>query len=144
MKLADADAITAATLAEARRLKLAPIAIAVLDSGGNLVAFKREDGSGILRFNIAFAKAWGSLGMGYGSRELSRRAEASPAFFTALSAVSGGKVAPSPGGVLILQDGVVIGAAGVTGDTGDNDEACAIAGIKAAGLQVRTGVDDTL
>lgn len=133
--LSAAAAIVDATLAEGRRLNFAPLAVAVLDAGGNLVAFKREDGAGIARFDIANAKAWGSLGMGFGSRELSERAAKNPTFISILSIVTGGRMAPSPGGVLILDaQRRVIGAVGVSGDIGDNDEICAIAGVSAAGL----------
>ncbi len=100
--LAEAALVVDAALAKGRDLGLAPLTVAVLDAGGHLVAFKREDGSGILRFDIAYGKAWGSLGMGFGTRELTKRAANSPAFLTALAAASGGRVVPSPGGVLIL------------------------------------------
>jgi uncharacterized protein GlcG (DUF336 family) len=116
----------------------------VLDAGGHLVAFKREDKSGILRFDIAFGKAWGALGMGLGSRTLAGRAPKQPAFFTALAAVSGGRLVPGPAGVLIRdQDGDVIGAVGISGDTADNDEICAIAGVQAAGLTPDPGKEPT-
>lgn len=133
--LSHAARIVDATLAEGRRLAFAPLAVAVLDAGGHLVAFKREDGAGIARFEIAYGKAWGSLGMGFGSRELTERAAKNPTFISVLSTVSAGRMVPSPGGVLILDtDHRVIGAVGVSGDIGDNDEICAIAGINAAGL----------
>src|SRR5262249_62100537 len=112
-----------------------PLSVAVLDAGGHLVAFKREDRSGILRFDIAFGKAWGALGMGLGSRPLAGRAHKQPGFFTALAAASGGRLIPAPSGVLIRdKDGDVGGAVGISGDVSDNDEECAIAGIQAAGL----------
>ncbi len=101
----------------------------MLDAGGHLVAFKREDKSGILRFDIAFGKAWGALGMGFGSRELFNRTAANPTFMGVLSTVSGGRLVPVPSGVLILAEGDVIGAVGVSGDNSDNDEICALAGI---------------
>ena len=112
----------------------------MLDAGGHLVAFKREDRSGILRFDIAFGKAWGALGMGFGSRELFNRTNANPTFMAALTAVSGGRLVPVPSGVLILEQGEVIGAVGVSGDNSDNDEICALAGVEAAGLQAKTGL----
>jgi len=136
--LSDATAIATAALAEGRRLALAPLTVVVLDAGGHVVVAMREDQSGILRFEIAYGKAWGSLGMGFGTRELTERAAKSPSFLVALSAASGGRTIPSPGGVLIVAaDGSVIGAVGVSGDTGDRDEACALAGIAAAGLAAR-------
>jgi uncharacterized protein GlcG (DUF336 family) len=137
LKLADADLIIAGALAEGRKLNLLPLTVAVLDRGGHLVAGKREDDSGFLRFGIAMAKAWGSLGMGYDSRELMNRAEKQPAFFSMLSDISQGRIAASPGGVLILRNGQVIGAVGISGDTGPHDEICALAGINAAGLHAR-------
>lgn len=136
--LSEATAIATAALAEGRRLALAPLTVVVLDAGGHVVLAMREDQSGILRFEIAYGKAWGSLGMGFGSRELTERAAKSPPFLAALSAASGGRAIPSPGGVLIVSaDGSVIGAVGISGDTGDRDETCALAGIAAAGLAAR-------
>jgi uncharacterized protein GlcG (DUF336 family) len=139
--LHQASTIVDSALQEARRLNLSPLGVVVLDEGGNLIVFKREDRAGLLRFDIAYGKAWGSLGMGIGSRELTERAPRMGAFFQALTAVSQGRVVPSPGGVL-SQDaaGEIVGAAGASGDTGDKDEACLIAGIKAAGLNAIPGV----
>ena len=140
LTLAQAATITDAALAKGRADAMAPLTVAVLDAGGHLVAFKREDRSGILRFDIAYGKAWGALGMGFGSREWTNRVTASPAFFTAIAAASVGRVVPAPGGVLIEDgQGNVIGAVGISGDTSDKDEACALAGIAAAGLTGRTG-----
>lgn len=139
-----AEKIVTAALADARQRKLSPLAVAVLDAGGHLVAFRREDHCGYLRVQLAVAKAWGSLGMGFGSRELMTRAEAFPQFFLMLSDVSQGRIAASPGGVLILADGTPIGAVGISGDSGDNDEVCAVAGIKAAGFHGRAGACDIL
>lgn len=141
LTLAQANTMIAAALAEARRRDLAPLAVAVLDLGGHLVAFQREDHAGFARFNIAFGKAWGALGLGFGSRELTERAVKSPAFVTALAAASQGRVVPSPGGVLILgPDRAVLGAVGISGDAGDQDEACAITGIEAADLRAVPGL----
>jgi uncharacterized protein GlcG (DUF336 family) len=138
--LAQASIIVDATLAEGRATASAPLTVAVLDAGGHLVAFKREDKSGILRFEIAFGKAWGSLGMGFGSREFLERTKANPTFTGALTALSQGRLVPVPGGVLIKNvDDEVIGAVGVSGDTSDRDEECALAGIAAAGLSAQTG-----
>ena len=140
MSLTVASALIDAALARGRASEFMPLSVAVLDAGGHLVAFKREDKSGILRFDIAFGKAWGALGMGFGSRELFNRTNANPTFMAALSAVSGGRLVPVPSGVLILSDGEVIGAVGVSGDNSDNDEICALAGIEAVGLQAKTGL----
>ena len=140
LNLADAETIANAALAEARELRLAPLAVAVLDAGGHVIVFKREDGAGIVRFEIAYGKAWGSLGMGFGTREIAARAEMAPAFITALYAISQGRAVPSPGGVLVLDaDGDIIGAVGISGDTGDNDEKCALVGIAAAGFRAAPG-----
>jgi uncharacterized protein GlcG (DUF336 family) len=140
LTLAQASTIADAALAEGRKLKLAPLTVAVLDAGGHLVAFKREDGSGILRFDIAFGKAWGTLGMGFGSRQIAERAAKGPAFFAAIAAASGGRIVPVPGGVLIRgRDNAVIGAVGISGDASDKDEACAMAGIAAAGFTADPG-----
>jgi uncharacterized protein GlcG (DUF336 family) len=140
LKLAQAGAIIDVALAEGRKRRLAPLAAAVLDAGGHLIAFKREDGAGFVRFDIANGKAWGALGMGFGTRELADRAAKSPTFVAALSVVSEGRMIPSPGGVLIVgADGEVIGAIGISGDIGDNDEACALAGIAAAGFAAIPG-----
>lgn len=135
-KLSDATTIIDAALAEARTRSLAPLAVAVLDAGGHLVAYKREDGAGIVRFDIAYGKAWGSLGMGFGTRELTERAAKNPAFVTVLATVSGGRMVPSPGGVLVVDaQGEMIGAVGISGDIGDNDEICAVVGIEKAGFR---------
>jgi uncharacterized protein GlcG (DUF336 family) len=138
--LAQASIIVDVALKKAREMNLVPMTVAVLDAGGHLVAFKREDKSGILRYDIAYGKAWGALGMGFGSRTLFERAANTPQFFNALYAASGGRVVTNPGGVLIRGvGGDVIGAVGISGDTSDKDEACATAGIEAAGLKADPG-----
>jgi uncharacterized protein GlcG (DUF336 family) len=140
LTLAQASTIIDVALKTARASNFQPLSVAVLDAGGHLVAFKREDKSGILRFDIAFGKAWGGLGMGFGSRTLFERAEKTPMFFTTLAAASGGRVVTNPGGVLIRNAaGDIVGAVGISGDTSDNDEICAIAGIEAAGLKADPG-----
>jgi uncharacterized protein GlcG (DUF336 family) len=140
MTLELASRIVDAALAHGREKKFMPLSVAVLDAGGHLVAFKREDRSGILRFEIAFGKAWGALGMGFGSRELFNRTQANPTFMSVLSTVSQGRLVPVPSGVLIVQAGEAIGAVGISGDNSDNDEACALAGIAAAGLEAKPGL----
>jgi uncharacterized protein GlcG (DUF336 family) len=138
--LAQASTILDTALRKARETSCAPMSVAVLDAGGHLVAFKREDKSGLLRFDIATGKAWGALGMGFGSRAWVERAQKNPAFLTALVSASGGRVVPNPGGVLIRDKaGDVIGAVGISGDTADKDEVCAISGIEAAGLTADPG-----
>jgi uncharacterized protein GlcG (DUF336 family) len=136
--LAQASTIVDTALKKGRDTSCAPLTVAVLDAGGHLVAFKREDKSGLLRFDIAFGKAWGALGMGFGSRTLAARATKTPQFFTMLAAASGGRMVTNPGGVLIRTPA---GAVGISGDTSDKDEACAIAGIEAAGLKADPGQD---
>ena len=139
--LAQASIIVDTALQKAREINCAPLTVAVLDSGGHLVAFKREDRSGILRPDIAIGKAWGALGMGFGGREFAERATKMPAFITALAVASHGRVIPVPGGVIINDaGGHILGAVGISGDTSDRDETCALAGIEAAGLKPVTGV----
>jgi uncharacterized protein GlcG (DUF336 family) len=129
--LAVADRIADATLAEGRARSAQPLTVAVLDTGGHVVVMKREDGSGILRCEIATGKAWGALGMGLPSRTLNERAAGNPNFFAALAAASGGRMIPNPGGVLLRDEtGRVAGAVGVSGDTSDMDEECAVAAIR--------------
>jgi uncharacterized protein GlcG (DUF336 family) len=127
-------------LEKGRELGFTPLTVAVLDAGGQIKVIKREDGSSLLRPEIATGKAWGVLGMGFGGREIARRASKMPAFFGALSDLAGGRMVPVPGGVLIRsQSGEVLGAVGISGDTSDNDEVCAVWGIRAAGLKPDTG-----
>jgi uncharacterized protein GlcG (DUF336 family) len=127
-------------LEKGRELGFTPLTVAVLDAGGQIKVIKREDGSSLLRPEIAMGKAGGVLGMGFGGRELARRASKMPAFFGALSDLSGGRMVPVPGGVLIRSlSGEILGAVGISGDTSDNDEVCAVWGIRAAGLKPDTG-----
>lgn len=133
--LSQADRIAEAALASGRRRNAQPLTVVVLDAGGHIVVMKRSDNSGILRCEIAFGKAWGALGMGLPSRTLFARAADNPNFFAALAAASGGRVVPNPGGVLLRDaGGRVIGAVGISGDTADMDEDCAMDGIREAGL----------
>ena len=141
--LQQATTIVERALRMGRETSSAPLAVAVLDAGGHLKAFAREDGAGIIRPQIAMGKAWGALGMGMGSRALAKRVVDQPqqqAFFVALNAMSDGRVVPAAGGVLIRDaSGAIIGAVGISGDVSDRDEACAMAGIEAAGLVGDTG-----
>jgi uncharacterized protein GlcG (DUF336 family) len=132
--LEQATTIIDGALAKARELNIRPLCVAVLDNGGNLKALKREDGASLLRPQIAIGKAWGAIGMGESSRSLAERLKERPAFLGALSDMSGGKVVPVPGGVLIMNENAIVGAAGASGETADEDEACVVAGIQAAGL----------
>jgi uncharacterized protein GlcG (DUF336 family) len=135
MKLDVALAIAQATLAEGRGRTLAPLTVAVLDAGGHTIVLLRDDGSSLLRPQIATGKAYGALGMGFGGRELAARAAKMPSFFNALIELADGRMIPVPGGVLVRSpEGGLLGAVGVSGDTSDNDEICAVVAIEAAGL----------
>ena len=138
--LAQASTIVDATLKKAREFKQMPQTVVVLDAGGHVICAKREDGSGIVRFEVAFGKAYGSLGMGWGSRTMMERAAQNPNFLTAIVAASEGRLVPNPGGVLIRDaNNQILGAVGISGDTADNDEIIAVAGIEAAGLNADPG-----
>jgi uncharacterized protein GlcG (DUF336 family) len=140
LTLAQASTIVDTALSHGRSAKFKPLTVVVLDAGGHRVAMKREDGSSLLRPQIAEGKAWGTLGMGFGGREFARRVQANPGFITSLMVASEGRVVPNAGGVLIRDaEGTILGAVGISGDTSENDEACAVAGIKAAGLSADTG-----
>jgi len=135
LSLAQAQAIVAGTLAEARSRGSKPLAVIVLDAGAHPVAFAREDGASLFRFDIACAKAEGAVGMDADTAVLATRAKGNPVFFQSVSAAVGGRIAFSPGGVVIRDDaGAAIGAVGVSGDTGECDAECALAGIEIAGL----------
>ncbi len=140
LTLQAASLIADRSLERGRELGFAPLTVAVLDAGGQLKVLKRGDGASLLRPEIATGKAWGALGMGFGGRELARRAAKMPTFFGALSDLAGGKMVPVPGGVLIRSAaGEILGAVGISGDASENDEVCAVHGITAAGLVPDTG-----
>ncbi len=133
--LDQASTIVDAALAHGEAMGFAPLTVAVLDPGGHVVVLKRSDGSGILRAEVATAKAWSVLAMGWPSRELTERADRMPQFFAALGVLAGGRMLPVAGGVPLRSSaGALLGAVGISGDTSDNDEACALRGIEAAGL----------
>jgi uncharacterized protein GlcG (DUF336 family) len=135
-----ASKIIAATLQRRVELDFKPLCVAVLDPGGHLVALQREDGASTLRPQIAMAKAGGALALGISSRKIAEMASERPTFIASLGPISPHGVVPAAGGVLIVDaDGQVVGTVGVTGDTSDNDEACALAGIAAAGLSAWNG-----
>jgi uncharacterized protein GlcG (DUF336 family) len=140
--LAHATIIVDQALEHGRSLGLPPLTVAVLDAAGCLVSFKREDGSSLLRPDIAQAKAFGALAMGIGSRAIAARAAVAPAFVSAVNALAGGRLIPVPGGVLIRSSSkAIIGAVGITGANSDQDEACAVAGIAAVGFIADTGAE---
>jgi uncharacterized protein GlcG (DUF336 family) len=135
LDLDTARRLIAGTRSAAHERGLKPLTVVVLDAGGHVVAAEREDGSSVKRFEIAHGKAHGAVSMGLGSRALMDRAEQQPYFIAAVTSAVGGSLVPVPGGVLVRDgDGTLLGAVGVTGDTSDNDEAAAVAGIEAAGL----------
>ena len=136
LKLNVANIIMDTALAYGRDENLLPLTVVILDAGGKMIASKSEDGSGIMRFDIARGKAWGALGMGISSRLIRDRLSARPTFVTALAAVANGQFVPVPGGVLIEDvDGFTIGAIGISGDTSEKDEYCAIRAVQDAGLR---------
>jgi uncharacterized protein GlcG (DUF336 family) len=143
ISLEQAQTIVRAALEHGTEQGFQPLTVAVLDTGGALVALGRQDGSGYLRPDLATAKAWGILGMGINNRALAARAADAPDIYTSLVALAGGKVVSVPGGVFIRDaQGTLLGAVGVSGDASLNDEAAALAGIAAAGLVSETGAED--
>jgi len=136
-----ANAIVLSALSKARKREAAPLAVAVLDESGQMKSFQREDETSLMRADVATGKAWGALGMGRSSRALGKVAEERPHFIQALTTIAAGKLVPVPGGVLIRdQDGRVVGAVGISGDTSDIDEECAVAAIQSVGLLADAGV----
>ncbi len=133
--LEQANTIIKAALAKGAELKLRPLGVAVLDSGGKLIAFQLQDNTSTLRPQIAIGKASGALALGISSRKIEELSHIRPGFVSSLDRVSRDGVIAAAGGVIIVgDDGLPIGAVGITGDTSDADEACALAGIAAAGL----------
>lgn len=140
VSLSQAQSIITHALKHARNHSLQPLAVAVLDMRGVLKAYGAEDGTSLLRYQLAFGKANAALGMGFGTHELERRAEKRPQFVSALTVASGGTVIPARGGVLIRNDdGDIVGAVGISGDHSEHDEEAAIAGIEATGLSADAG-----
>jgi uncharacterized protein GlcG (DUF336 family) len=140
LTLDQAHAIMHAAIDEAGRRNLKPLAVLVLDARGAVKAALVQDGSSLARDKVAYGKAYGALSLGIGSRALHKRAEEQPYFVSAVNGLLGGSLVPVPGGVLVKNgSGAVIGAVGISGDTSDNDEAAAKAGIEAAGLVADCG-----
>ncbi|WP_439138131.1 GlcG/HbpS family heme-binding protein [Roseicyclus sp.] len=134
ISLDQARQIIAVARAKGREMGLKPLSVCVLDAGGHVLAFEREDGASPGRYEIAHGKAYGAVMLGMPGSAQMARAEAQAYFIGAVNGAFGGKLVPVPGGVLVLQGGAVIGAVGVTGDTSDNDATVAVAGIEAAGF----------
>jgi uncharacterized protein GlcG (DUF336 family) len=129
-----------AAFAKGADLKLRPLGVSVLDAGGHLVAFQRQDGASFLRPQMSAGKAYGALAIGMGGRRVEGFARERPHLMAGVSDVSGGRILPVVGGVLIRDEaGDIVGAVGISGDSSDNDEAAAIAGIEAAGFTADPG-----
>ena len=142
LPLATARKILDATLAKVIETKLRPMVITILDARGCVKLSLAQDGTSLMRGEIAHGKAYGALAMGMGSRAIFQRAQEQPYFIAATNTLAQGAMIPVPGGVLIKGDnGAVIGAVGISGDVSDNDEAAAVAGIKAAGFTADPGSD---
>ena len=140
LTLTQAQTIVTAALAEARRNSLKPMVVTVLDARGTTKALAAEDGTSLKRGEIAHGKAHGALALGIGSRAIAKRAVEQPTFIAAVTHAAGGALIPVPGGVLVRDaGGALLGAVGMSGDTSDNDEVAALAGIKAAGLTADAG-----
>ena len=131
LNLQTATAISARALAVGREIGAAPLTVAILDAGGHLVSLQREDGASLLRPQIAIGKAWGAMALGKDSRLIAADAQQRPAFIGAVNNLADGKLVPAPGGV--------IGAVGITGDTSDIDEQCAISALESLGLKAEAG-----
>lgn len=138
LTIAQARTIISASLAHGHAADMQPLCVCVLDAGGHLVAFEREDGVANRRFDVAHGKAHGAISIGVNSRQLGVMALERPYFMAGVTSAIGGALVPVAGGVIVVDaDGAAIGAVGVSGDTSDNDEAAAIAGIEAAGLAAK-------
>jgi uncharacterized protein GlcG (DUF336 family) len=135
LTLKQANTIIEKGFAKAREMKVKPLGIVVLDDSGHIVSAQREDGASMFRLDVAQGKAWAAVAMGASSKALANRAKGNPNFFVTLAATANGKFLPQTGAALIKdKDGTILGAAGGSGGTGEEDEACCVAGIEAAGL----------
>lgn len=137
VSLDQANRIISGIFRTGSEMKLKPLSAVVLDPGGHVIAFQRQDGASIMRFQIATGKAFGALGLGVSSRKIGEMAAERPSFVASLGPIMPQGLIPVAGGVLVMEGGEVIAAVGVTGDTSDNDESCALAGITAAGLKAQ-------
>ena len=135
LTLKQANTIIEKGFAKGREMKIKPLGIVVLDASGHIVSAQREDGASMFRLDVAQGKAWAAVAMGASSKALAKRAKDNPNFFVSLAATANGKFLPQTGAALIKdRDGTILGAAGGSGGTGEEDEACCVAGIEAAGL----------
>ena len=135
LTLQQANRIIEGAFAKAKEMSIRPLGVVVLDAGGHIISSQRQDGASMFRFDVALGKAWGAVAMGASSRALANRAKTNPNFFTTLAATAQGKFLPQPGAALIKDaQGNILGAAGASGGSGDEDEACCVHGIQAAGL----------
>lgn len=132
--LDEANHIIVSAFQKGAQLGLKPLCVAVLDRGGHVIAIQRQDEASTLRPQIAIAKASGALGLGVSSRKIAEMAAERPSFVASLASLAPQGIVPAAGGVIVMRDGEIVGAVGVTGDTSDNDEDCALAGIAAARL----------
>lgn len=135
LTLKHANIIIAKAIEKAHEMKVKPLGVIVLDSAGHIVSAQREDGASMFRLDVAKGKAWAAVAMGASSRALAKRARDNPNFFVTLSATAEGKFLPQTGAALIrAKDGTILGAAGASGGTGEEDEACCVYGIEQAEL----------
>jgi uncharacterized protein GlcG (DUF336 family) len=140
LTLAQANTIIEGALEKALQDKVRPLCVVVLDGSGSIIAAQRADGASMFRFDVALGKAWAAVAMGASSRALANRAKDNPNFFVTLAATASGKFLPQTGAALIKDAaGNIIGAAGASGGTGDEDEACCVYGIEKAGLTADAG-----
>jgi len=136
LTLKQANIIVEKALEKAREMKIKPLAVVVLDDAGNIVSAQREDGASMFRVDVALGKAWAAVAMGCSSRALAKRAKDNPNFMVTLAATAKGKFLPQTGAVLIRNaQGEIVGAAGGSGGTGEEDEACCAYGAEQAGLK---------
>jgi len=136
LTLKQANTIIEKAMERAHQTKVKPLGIVVIDESGHLIACQREDGASMFRLDVALGKAWASVAMGRSSRALANRAKNNPNFMITLAATAQGKFLPQPGGVLIkAADGTILGAAGGSGGTGEEDESCCVYGIEQAGFE---------
>ena len=140
LSLETAERIADKVIEKRKEKGFAALTVAVLDSGGHPKILKREDDAALLRPEIAIGKAWGVLGMGFGGRALARLAAKKPLFFNTLSDLAGGRMVPVPGGVIIRSEtGAILGSVGVSGDSSENDDICAVYAVESVGLVADTG-----